>query len=134
MFTAPVVAWEISAPPTTPRGTSRSSPLGCTTLIAPTLRPPDAGDDLRATPSRRHARELPAGDVEHLAVHEVGPRRAQEEDAARRLLRRARTPERDQHRRHPAQLVGDPQLHRLAPDLHYVGFVLGGRQPRLDVA
>src|SRR3954463_5399554 len=38
MFVAPVVAWEISAPPTTPRGTSRSSSLGFTTFMAGSLR------------------------------------------------------------------------------------------------
>src|SRR4051794_39762049 len=38
MFTAPVVAWEISAPPTTPLGTSRSSSLGLTTFMARSLR------------------------------------------------------------------------------------------------
>src|SRR5918997_2287656 len=39
---------------------------------------------------RGHSRELAAGDVEHLAVHVVGPRRAEEEHASRRLLRAAR--------------------------------------------
>src|SRR3954452_1888559 len=38
MFVAPVVACEISAPPTTPRGTSGSSSLGFTTLMAVSLR------------------------------------------------------------------------------------------------
>src|SRR5215208_5835780 len=38
MFTAPAVACEISAPPTTPRGTSRSSALGFTTFISRSLR------------------------------------------------------------------------------------------------
>src|SRR5919107_3054861 len=38
MFGAPVVAWEISAPPTTPRGTSRSSALGLTTFMGRSLR------------------------------------------------------------------------------------------------
>src|SRR5688500_15105131 len=38
MLVAPVVAWEISAPPTTPRGTSRSSPLALTTLMGRSLR------------------------------------------------------------------------------------------------
>src|SRR4051795_12936237 len=38
MFVAPVVAWEISAPPTTPRGTSRSSSLGFTTFMSGSLR------------------------------------------------------------------------------------------------
>src|SRR4051812_41001737 len=38
MFVAPVVAWEISAPPTTPRGTSRSSALGFTTFMSRSLR------------------------------------------------------------------------------------------------
>src|ERR687894_2680750 len=38
MLVAPAVAWEISAPPTTPRGTSRSSALGLTTLMARSLR------------------------------------------------------------------------------------------------
>src|SRR5437763_17002597 len=39
MFCAPVVAWEISLPPTTPRGTSRSGP-GLTTFIEPGLTTP----------------------------------------------------------------------------------------------
>src|SRR5206468_12285937 len=43
MFWAPVVAWEISDPPTTPRGTSRSLP-GLTTFIAPSLTPLGPGD------------------------------------------------------------------------------------------
>src|SRR5947209_5775164 len=34
MFCASVVAWDISLPPTTPRGTSRSAP-GLTTFMAP---------------------------------------------------------------------------------------------------
>src|SRR3712207_3590061 len=38
MFVAPVVAWEISAPPTTPRGTSRSSSLDLTTFMGGSLR------------------------------------------------------------------------------------------------
>src|SRR5215208_5705604 len=38
MFTAPAVACEISAPPTTPRGTSRSSSLGFTTFMGRSLR------------------------------------------------------------------------------------------------
>src|SRR6478672_5305317 len=38
MFTAPVVACEISAPPTTPLGTARSSSLGLTTFMARSLR------------------------------------------------------------------------------------------------
>src|SRR5438105_2978203 len=37
MLCAPAVACEISAPPTTPRGTSRSGP-GLTTLMGPSLR------------------------------------------------------------------------------------------------
>src|ERR1700760_2006683 len=36
MLCAPAVVWEISAPPTTPRGTSRSSP-GLTTFMAASL-------------------------------------------------------------------------------------------------
>src|SRR4051812_23073025 len=38
MFVAPVVAWLISAPPTTPLGTSRSSSLGFTTFMPGSLR------------------------------------------------------------------------------------------------
>src|SRR5215207_8149126 len=38
MLVAPAVDWEISAPPTTPRGTSRSSPLALTTLMRRSLR------------------------------------------------------------------------------------------------
>ena len=43
--------------------------------------------DRRATASAAHAAEQPAGDVQRLAVHVVGPRRAEEEDAAGGLLR-----------------------------------------------
>src|SRR5690242_14863322 len=118
MRVAPAVAWEISAPPTTPRGTSRSSPDGLTTFMTTTLG--------------RHAGELAAGDVEDLPVDEVRPRRAQEEDAARRLLRRAAAPERDQHRLHAAHLVGDAELHLLAAYLHRVRLVLGRGQSGLD--
>src|SRR6185437_6761471 len=67
-----------------------------------------------------HPDELAAGDVEHLAVHVVGPRRAQEEDPARCLLRRAGAPERDQHRGHLAHLLGNAELDLLAADLHRV--------------
>src|SRR3712207_7217741 len=82
MFEEPAVAWETSLPPTTPRGTSRSSPDDLTSLMGRTLR--------------LHPGQLAAGDVEHLAVDVVRPRRAQEEDAARRLLRGARAPERSE--------------------------------------
>src|SRR3712207_4259066 len=81
-----------------------------------------------------HAGELPARDVQGLAVHVVRPGRAQEEDAAGGLLRGARPPERDEHRGHAAQLVGDAELDLLAPDLHDVGVLLGGRQAGFDVA
>src|SRR5215207_2068379 len=114
---ASVVAWEISDPPTTPRGVSRSSWEGLTSLM-----------------SGRHTRELAARDVEHLAVHEVRPGRAEEEDAAGGLLRRARAAERDEHLRHAAQLVGDAELHLLATDLHGVRLLLGRGQARLDEA
>src|SRR5215207_10512399 len=100
---ASVVAWEISDPPTTPRGVSRSSREGLTSLM-----------------SGRHTRELAARDVEHLAVHEVRPGRAQEEHAAGGLLRGARAPDRDQHRRHAAHLVRNAELDLLAADLHRV--------------
>src|ERR1700750_2242050 len=106
MRVAPAVACEISAPPTTPRGTSCSSSDGLTTFMAGRLG--------------RHAGELAAGDVQHLAVDEVRPRRAEEEHAAGGLLRRARTPERDHHARHRAHLVRDAELDRLAVDLHRV--------------
>src|SRR5664279_4992488 len=43
MLCAPAVAWEISAPPTTPRGTSCSSP-GLTSFMAPSLAPLAGGD------------------------------------------------------------------------------------------
>src|SRR5207302_7459356 len=69
---------------------------------------------------RGHPAELPAGHVEHLAVHEVRPRGAQEEDAPGRLLRRSRAAQRDQHRAHSPQLLGNPQLDLLAADLHHV--------------
>src|SRR3954452_11768835 len=39
MFVAPVVACEISAPPTTPRGVARSSPAGLTTFMGASLVP-----------------------------------------------------------------------------------------------
>src|SRR3954454_17243882 len=56
---------------------------------------------------RHHPRELPTGDIEHLAVHEVGPRGAEEERAPGRLLGRARAAERYQHAGHAADLVRD---------------------------
>src|SRR5215216_5444917 len=115
MFVAPVVALEISDPPTTPRGVARSSADGFTSLM-----------------SRSHTGELAAGDVEHLTVHEVRPRGAEEEDAAGGLRGRAAAAERDQHRLHRAHLVGDPELHPLAVDLHRVRVVLRRRQARLD--
>src|SRR4051794_6751047 len=130
MFTAPVVACEISEPPTTPRGTSRSTSDGLTTLIG---RAESSPATRSAACSRGHARELPAGDVEHLAVDEVRPRRAEEEDAAGGLLRRARAPDRDQHRRHLPHVVGDAELDLLAADLDDVVGVLRGGQARLDV-
>src|SRR3954469_2655548 len=73
----------------------------------------------------RHARELTARDVEHLAVDEVGPRRAQEEDAAGRLLGGAGAPDGDERSGHPAHLLGDAELDLLAADLGHVGVVLG---------
>src|ERR687898_2163549 len=113
MFVAPAVACEISWPPTTPRGVSRSSPPACTTFMPRQPSPNPRGP----APLGGHAGELPAGDVEDLAVDEVRPRRAQEEDASGGLLRRAGAAERDQHRRHPAHLVGDAELDGLAADL-----------------
>src|SRR5690349_4574246 len=71
-----------------------------------------------------HAGELATGDVERLAVDVVAPRRAQEEDAAGGLLRRARPPQRDEHGGHAAQLVGDAELDLLPVDLHLVAVVL----------
>src|SRR3954463_9485212 len=115
---APVVACEISDPPTTPRGVTCSRAEGLTTRI-------DSGG---------HAGELAAGDVEDLPVDEVRPRRAEEEDAARGLLRRAGAAERDEHRGHPAHLLRDAQLDALAVDLHLVVLHLGGGESRLDPA
>src|SRR6185312_13557594 len=120
MRVAPAVAWEISAPPTTPRGTSRSSSVRLTTFMDARLR--------------RHAGELAAGDVQHLAVDEVRPRRAEEEHAAGRLLGGAGAPERDQHRGHAAHLVGDAELDLLAADLHRVVLDLGCGEAGLDPA
>src|SRR5688572_11034150 len=114
MFVAPVVDCEISAPPTTPRGTSRSSCDCLTTFMC-------AG---YCALSRGHTGELAAGDVEHLPVNEVRPRRAEEEHAAGGLLRGARPAERDHHRRDAAHLVGDPELDGLAADLDHVRRVL----------
>src|SRR5215208_8343184 len=51
MFVAPVVAWEISAPPTTPRGTSRSSSLGFTTFMGRSLRFEPVVEPLLAVPT-----------------------------------------------------------------------------------
>src|SRR5438270_399302 len=39
MLCAPAVVWEISAPPSTPRGTSRSSPGLTTFIVAPSSSP-----------------------------------------------------------------------------------------------
>src|SRR3954462_14707713 len=82
----------------------------------------------------RHAGELATGDVQGLAVDVVAPWRTQEEDAAGGLLRGAGPAQRDQHGRHPAQLVRDAELHLLATDLHRVGLFLGRGQSGLDVA
>src|SRR3954453_885396 len=120
MRVAPAVAWEISAPPTTPRGTARSSSLRLTTFMGRRLR--------------RHAGELAAGDVEDLAVDEVRPRRTEEEHAAGRLLGGAGTPQRDQQGGHAAHLVRDAELDLLAADLHLVVVDLGRGQARLDPA
>src|SRR3954447_8958507 len=120
MRVAPAVAWEISAPPTTPRGTSRSSSVRLTTFMGRRLR--------------RHAGELAAGDVEDLAVDEVRPRRAEEEHAAGRLLPRLGAPQRDQHGGHPPHLVENAELALLAADLHLVVVDLGRGQARLDPA
>src|SRR5436190_18744368 len=133
MFVAPAVAWEISPPPTTPRGTSRSTPDGLTTLMGRAESNPATRPRARRS-SGRHAGELPARDVEHLPVDVVRPRRAEEEHAAGGLLRAARAPQRDQHGGHAAHLVRDPELDLLAADLHDVVGVLGRGQPGLDVA
>src|SRR5215213_4360654 len=130
MRDAPVVACEISDPPTTPRGTSRSSPDGLTTFMAAAY----ARGRSAASGSGRHAGELAAGDVEHLAVHEVRPRRAQEEHARGRLLGRAGAAEGDDHRGHGAHLLRDAELHLLPVDLHRVVGLLGGGEARLDPA
>src|SRR5579875_2586989 len=45
MFCAPVVIWETSEPPTTPRGTSRSAP-GLTTFMTRASLPPVARGQL----------------------------------------------------------------------------------------
>src|SRR4051812_40874795 len=77
---------------------------------------------------RGHARELAAGHVQHLPVHVVRPRRAQEEDAAGCLLRCGRAAERDQHRRHRAHLLRDAELDVLALALDRLRPLLGRRQ------
>src|SRR5689334_3063663 len=115
MLWAPVVAWEISAPPTTPRGTSRSTDEGLTSFMWSSSL-------------------LAAGDAEDLAVDEVRPRGAEEEDAAGGLFRGTRTADRDQHRGHRAHLFRDAELDGLAADLHPVGVILGRGQARLDPA
>src|SRR5215203_4004295 len=67
MLVAPAVDWEISAPPTTPRGTSRSSPLALTTLMRRSLRVEPVVDGLRAgvvlrrLPRQPRGAPLPAG-------------------------------------------------------------------------
>src|SRR5215212_3232798 len=122
MLWAPVVAWEISAPPTTPRGRSRSCSDGLTTLMG-------------ATQSRTgHSAEHAARDVQRLAVHVVRPRRAEEEDRAGGLLRRRGAADGDHHRRHPAHLLGDAELDLLAADLHRVVVDLGLREARVHEA
>src|SRR5215217_6366749 len=117
MLVAPVVALEISDPPTTPRGVARSSAEGLTSFM-----------------SGSHTGELPTGDVEDLPVDEVRPRRAEEEDAAGGLLGRAGASERDEQRRHLPKLLGDAELHGLAVDLHRVVRFLCRRQTRVDEA
>src|SRR5215213_2724467 len=116
MLWAPVVAWEISAPPTTPRGRSRSCSDGLTTLMG-------------ATQSRTgHPAEHAARDVQRLAVDVVRPRGAEEDHRAGGLLRRCGPADRDHHRGHPAHLLRDAELDLLAADLHLVLVVLGLRE------
>src|SRR4051812_27833176 len=128
MLWAPVVAWETSTPPTTPRGSSRWTSTAFTTRMGPSMPPRSAA---RAR-SARHAAHRPAGHVQRLAVHVVRPRADQEEDGARRLLRGPRPADGDRHRRQRAQLLGDAELDPLARDLHRVLVHLGLRQPRVD--
>jgi hypothetical protein len=66
-----------------------------------------AGDPPGPPLSARHPGELPAGHVQDLPVDVVRPWRAEEEDAARGLLRRGRPAEWDEHRRHLAHLLGN---------------------------
>src|SRR3954451_12678436 len=83
---------------------------------SPATRPAMTRASVRfpAVRSARHPAELPARHVEHLAVDVVRPRRAEDEDAARGLLRRGAPPERDQHRRHLPHLLGNAELDLLA--------------------
>src|ERR671914_2855526 len=100
MFVAPVVACEISAPPTTPRGTSRSWPACLTTFMAGSL--------VRRGPRRSHFERV----IQPLRARAADPvvdrlrarvvlRRLPHEPA--RPLRRAALPARlDQRLRQPA--------------------------------
>src|ERR1039458_1106221 len=85
-------------------------------------------------PSASHPAEHPAGDVDGLALYVVRPRRAQEEHATGRLLGCRGAAERDQHRGHLAQLLGDAELHLLAADLHAVLVVLRLGEAGVDEA
>src|SRR4051794_26581515 len=83
MFEAPAVAWEISAPPTTPRGTSRS-PWGLTTRMEPSLLL-----EPERLPGRLAARDVVAervgigaerlGQLEGDPLHERGEREARQQ-------------------------------------------------------
>src|SRR6185312_8614156 len=113
--------------------------------LFPSSSPPNTSPAMRAAMTRatvrfpavrsaRHPAELATGDVERLAVDVVRPRRAEDEDAARGLLRRRAPAERDQHRRHLPHLLGDAELDLLAATLDRLGALLGGGQARLDEA
>src|SRR5690348_3629750 len=78
---------------------------------------------MREPRSAVHAPELPAGDVQHLAVDVVRQLRREEEDGARRLGGLRRAPERDDHRRHSTLLLRDPELDLLAAALDRLGLL-----------
>src|SRR5215217_6762902 len=82
--------WNLWGPmaPTTFHSPRRVEPFGPSGGHHPPFTETSGGRTTGASCQlRRHPRELAAGDVEHLAVHVVRPRRAEEEHAAGRLLR-----------------------------------------------
>ena len=113
MFVAPVVACEISAPPTTPRAVARSSAAGLTTFMAARLVP-------RVVQPRQALRDLVRGmGREREAAAWRDPARRRRTDSRGRTRRRGRA--RASSRSLGVPAVGQPRPHEHAA----VGPVVG---------